>query len=100
MPRVVAGLPIVLVADVDDARKKISEALAIYGMLPSYRAMLDREGVAAPGDIAMVGDEAALRTQLARLRDAGVTDLDATIIALDAGAVARTRDFLATELRA
>ena len=38
--------------------------------------------------------------QLARLRDAGVTDLDATIIALDAGAVARTRDFLATELRA
>ncbi len=97
-PRVVAGMPIVLTADADGARRKISESLAIYGMLPSYRAMLDREGAAAPGDIAMVGDEAALRAQLARLRDAGVTDFDATIIALDDGAVARTRDFLATEL--
>lgn len=98
-PRVVAGMPIVLTADADGARRKISESLAIYGMLPSYRAMLDREGAAAPGDIAMVGDEAALRAQLARLRDAGVTDFDATIIALDADAVTRTRDFLATELR-
>jgi len=98
-PRVVAGLPIVLTADVDAARRKIAELLAIYGMLPSYRAMLDREGAASPGDIAMVGDEAALRAELARLREAGVTDFDAAIIALDEGAVARTRDFLATELR-
>ena len=99
-PRVVAGMPIVLTADADAdaARSRISESLAIYGMLPSYRAMLDREGAAAPGDLAMVGDEAALRAQLARLRDAGVTDFDAAIVALDEGAVARTRDFLASEL--
>jgi len=30
---------------------------AIYGQLPSYRAMLDREGAAGPGDVAIVGDE-------------------------------------------
>ena len=36
-PRVVAGLPIVLAADVDGARKKISESLAIYGMLLETR---------------------------------------------------------------
>jgi F420-dependent oxidoreductase-like protein len=98
-PRVVAGLPVVLTTDVDAARKKIAEMLAIYGMLPSYRAMLDREGVAGAGDIAMVGDEAALRAGIARLRDVGVTDLDAAIMPLDAGALTRTRNFLATELR-
>lgn len=98
-PRVVAGLPVVLTTDVDAARKKIAEVLAIYGMLPSYRAMLDREGVAGPGDIAMVGDEAALRAGIARLRDVGVTDFDAAIMPLDAGALTRTRNFLATELR-
>jgi hypothetical protein len=68
-------------------------------MLPSYRAMLDREGVAGPGDIAMVGDEAALRAGIARLRDIGVTGFDAAIMPLDAGALTRTRNFLATELR-
>lgn len=36
-----------------DAREKISEKIGMYANLPSHRAMLDREGVAAPGDIAL-----------------------------------------------
>lgn len=48
-PRIVCGLPIAVTDDVAAAREKIAKELVIYGMLPSYRAMLDREGVEGPG---------------------------------------------------
>ncbi len=74
----------------------MAKAFEIYGMLPSYRAMLDREGVAGPGDVGLVGDEAALRAQVARLRDAGVTDFDAIVTPVEEGSEARTFEFLAS----
>lgn len=95
VPRIIAGLPIVLTDEVDAAREKIARSLAIYGQLPSYRAMLEREGHRGPGDAALVGDEAQLREQLRRLRDAGVTDFNASIAEVDPGAFDRTFDFLA-----
>lgn len=94
--RVVAGFPIVLTHEPDVARARIGKALALYGQLPSYRAMLDREGVANPEDLALVGDEATLRAGLARIRDAGATDFNAAIAEVDAGAFDRTFDFLAS----
>ena len=96
-PRVVAGFPVVLTNDGEGAKKIIAEQLAIYGMLPSYRAMLDREGAAGPADIAMVGDETALRAQIQRLRDIGVSDFNAAIIPVDTTATTRTLAFLASE---
>ena len=57
--------------------------------------MLEREGHRGPGDAALVGDEAQLRDQLLRLRDAGVTDFNASIAEVDPGAFDRTFDFLA-----
>ncbi|MEQ8663437.1 MAG: TIGR03564 family F420-dependent LLM class oxidoreductase [Gammaproteobacteria bacterium] len=95
-PRVVAGFPIVLTSEPDAARRRIDAALAIYGQLPSYRAMLDREGVASPGELAIVGDEATLRAALARVRDAGATDFNAAIAEVDTGAFERTFEFLAS----
>lgn len=95
-PRIIAGFPIVLTNKPDEARALIGKALAVYGDLPSYRAMLDREGVASPADLAIVGDEAALRAGLARIRDAGATDFNAAIAEVDAGAFDRTFDFLAS----
>ena len=80
-PRIVCGLPICLTDDVDGAREMIAKTLQIYGMLPSYRAMLDREGVAGPAELSLVGDEATLRGDIQRLRDAGVTDFNAAVIA-------------------
>lgn len=97
-PRIVAGLPIALVRDVAAARETASKQFAIYGQLPSYRAMLDREGAASPGDVAIVGDEKALRAGIAQLRDAGVTDFDAVVSPLEPGAAERTLEFLAAEL--
>ena len=78
-PRIVCGLPICLTDDVAAARELIGKTLKIYGMLPSYRAMLDREGVEGPAELALVGDEASLRADIARLRDAGVTDFNAAV---------------------
>jgi 5,10-methylenetetrahydromethanopterin reductase len=56
-PRVVVGLPIAVTTHRDAARATASRTFQVYGMLPSYRAMLDREGAAGPADVAVVGDE-------------------------------------------
>lgn len=95
-PRVVAGIPIALVSDVEAARAKANKALEIYGILPSYRAMLDREGAAGPGDIAIFGDEATLREKVLQLRDIGVTDFNAAMMPVEEGASERTHAFLAS----
>jgi F420-dependent oxidoreductase-like protein len=95
-PTVVAGMPIVLTTNVDAAREKIAQDLTIYGQLPSYRAMLDREGAAGPADIAIVGDENTLRGEIKRFEDMGVTDFNAAIQNTEAGAYDRTLEFLAS----
>ena len=46
----------------------------MYGMLPSYRAMLDREGAAGPADVAIVGDAATVKGAVDHLAEIGVTD--------------------------
>ncbi|MFY9891347.1 MAG: LLM class F420-dependent oxidoreductase [Streptosporangiaceae bacterium] len=73
-PRVVCVLPVCVTDDAEQARVNAGKAFAIYGQLPSYRAMLDREGAAGPGDVAIVGDEDAVAAQIRTLGDAGVTD--------------------------
>jgi len=73
-PRVVCILPVCVTSDPDAARQRAARLFAVYGQLPSYRAMLDREGAAGPADVAMVGDEAAVRSQIEGLAAAGVTD--------------------------
>ena len=59
-------------------RALIDKTLTMYGQLPSYRAMFDREGVAGPSDIALVGDEEAVLKMLEVLATAGVTDFAAS----------------------
>lgn len=73
-PRIVAALPVMVTEDPDGARERASGVFAIYGSLPSYRAMLDREGAAGPADVALVGDEATVLKGIDRMRDAGTTD--------------------------
>jgi F420-dependent oxidoreductase-like protein len=74
-PRVVVGLPVSVTADVDAARDRAARTFAMYNTLPSYRAMLDREGVEGPSDVAVVGDEEAVASQLRHLAEIGATDL-------------------------
>jgi 5,10-methylenetetrahydromethanopterin reductase len=95
-PAVVGGFPIILTNKPDDAKAKIAQQLTIYGQLPSYRAMLDREGAAGPADIAIAGDENLIRGELKRLEDIGVTHFNAAIAAVEDGAFDRTLEFLSS----
>ena len=95
-PKIVGGFPVVLTNRPDEAKAKIAESLTIYGQLPSYRAMLDREGVEGPADLAIAGDENLVRGEIKRLEDAGVTDFNAAIMDVEAGAYDRTLEFLAS----
>lgn len=78
-PRIVGGYPVVVTDDARAARAEVAELLKVYGQLPSYRAMLDREGVEGPVDIALIGGEAEVEERIEGLREAGVTDFDAAI---------------------
>jgi F420-dependent oxidoreductase-like protein len=77
-PHVVAALPVAITDDVDGARQKAARDYAVYDTLPSYKAMLDKEGASGPGDVAIAGDESTVAKELDRLADAGVTDFVAT----------------------
>jgi hypothetical protein len=57
--------------------------------------MLDLEGAAGPGDVAIVGDEASVTSQIEALAGIGVTDFVAGAFATGADAE-RTRALLAT----
>jgi F420-dependent oxidoreductase-like protein len=75
VPQIAVGLPVCVTEDVEQARKKASEALAVYGHLPSYRAMLDREEEGCgPADVAIVGSESEVRGEIRRLSDIGATE--------------------------
>jgi F420-dependent oxidoreductase-like protein len=97
-PRVVAGLPICVTDDADTARARAGERFSIYGQLPSYRAMLDKEGAATPADVAVVGDEAAVRARLDEIAAAGATDFVAAPFG-SRDERRRTVDLLATAAR-
>ncbi len=73
-PRVVVGLPVCVDADADAAREAAAKSFQMYGQLPSYRAMLDREGAEGPADVAIVGDETSVANQVRALEDLGATD--------------------------
>jgi F420-dependent oxidoreductase-like protein len=93
-PRIVASVPVSVSDRADEVRDSITGILAGYDDLPSYRAILDREGAARAGDVAIIGDEDEVRAGLARFAEAGATDFAAVEFGLDGGEFARTRDLL------
>ena len=72
-PQVVAGFPVCVTDDVDTARARAAKDLVVYGTLPSYRAMLDREGLSGPEDIAIIGSATAVADRISAMADCGVT---------------------------
>lgn len=100
-PRVVSGFPVAVTDYPDRARESAARIFAVYGQLPSYRAVLDVEGAAGPADVAIVGSEAEVEARLRELAAAGVTDFNASPFPVDGdpGAVRRTVEFLAAARR-
>ena len=72
--QIAAGVGIQATDDVEAARAKANIDLAIYGQLPSYRAMLDREGATNPADLVLMGDAATIRNGLEAYKAAGATE--------------------------
>jgi len=93
-PRIVAALPVCVTDDVDAARARAAQVFAVYNTLPSYRKMMDIEGVGGPKDLAVVGTEDEVRDQLRELASIGVTDLNAGMFAGNPDEAARTRAVL------
>ena len=90
-PRVISALPVCVTSDVGRARERAAKIFAIYGQLPSYRAMLDREGAAGPADIAIVGTADEVTEQVLALGEIGVTDFAASEFGANPDEVEETR---------
>jgi hypothetical protein len=91
---VIAALPICVTDDPAKARTTAAEIYAVYGTLPSYRAMLDREGAAGPADIAIIGDEQAATERIEEIRATGVAEISAHVFGSNPEDRDRTRAFL------
>jgi F420-dependent oxidoreductase-like protein len=92
--RVVAGVPVCVTDDATGARERAARVLQVYGTLPSYRAMLDREGLAGPEDMVIAGGEDEVRAAIGRYDQAGVTDFMAVELGGDDTERTRTRQLL------
>ena len=96
-PRVCVGLPICVTDDRQAGFEAASGFFGRYGGLPSYRRMLDIEGVESPAEVAIIGDEAEVEERLRGLSEAGATDFLASIFPVGDDAevsVSRTRELL------
>jgi len=93
-PRVIAALPVCVTEDRNAASERAAKIFQMYGQLPSYRAMLDKEGVAGPEDIAIIGTEAEVGDRVLALADVGVTDFTAAEFGANPDEAARTRELL------
>ncbi len=93
-PRVIAALPVCVTDDTGAAVARAAEVFAAYGALPSYRAMLDREGVAGPADIAIIGTAAQVQERIGALAGIGVTEFAAVEFGATPDEVVNTREAL------
>jgi alkanesulfonate monooxygenase SsuD/methylene tetrahydromethanopterin reductase-like flavin-dependent oxidoreductase (luciferase family) len=73
-PRVVCSLPIAVTSDIDGAKERINATYATYATLPSYAAMLEREGTKDPAGASLVGSREQVLEQLHQLEESGVTE--------------------------
>jgi F420-dependent oxidoreductase-like protein len=78
-PRIVACLPIAVWDDAAAAKERAARSFAIYGALPNYQRVLGIEGAAGPADVAVVGTEAEVESQIRAFASAGATDFVAAL---------------------
>lgn len=72
-PQINSSLPVCVTTDTAKARANAAKEFAVYGQLPSYRAMLDREGAAGPEDVAIIGSAEEVAARIGELSEAGST---------------------------
>lgn len=90
-PRIMALVMVGVTDHPDERRASGREQSKLYAELPSYRAMLDIEGVDSPAELSLLGSEDVIATGLQRYVDAGVTDFRIGIVSDTADEIAATR---------
>jgi F420-dependent oxidoreductase-like protein len=73
-PRVVVGLPVAVTDNAAEARERAGRSFMVYGTLPNYQRMLQKEGATGPADVAIVGNEAEVERQIRAVASAGATE--------------------------
>ncbi len=90
-PSIVCSIPAWVTDDPEHAREFIGSIFARYATLPSYRAMLDVEGVHGLEDLALVGSHEEVVDGIGRIAAAGATEFTAIVMGANADETAATR---------
>ena len=98
-PAIVCSIPVWVTDDPGPARDFLATILADYATLPSYRAVMDIEGVEGLGDLSIVGSEEAVRDALGELERSGATDFTPVPMGGNPDEEARTAAVLVEAIR-
>ncbi len=97
-PRVMALIRLCVTDDVAGAHALAQSIGAAYGALPSYAAMLAKEGISDAADLHLIGSWDRVLTGLAEYAEAGVTDFRIEVVPHTPEARDATRAALADHL--
>ncbi len=97
-PRIVALVGVCVTDDPEGLRAWSRSNSELYDAFPSYRAVLDREGVASGADLLLTGSIDQIEQGLADYAAAGATDLRISIAARTEEERLATREALAARL--
>lgn len=93
-PRIVCSLPVWVTDDRTAAKEVVGRLFKDYAALPSYRAMLDIEGVQGIDAISLIGSAEQVQSGLDRIARSGATDFTALVMGADPDEIERTRAVL------
>ncbi len=94
-PRIMALIRLCVTDDHAGAFALAQQVGARYAALPSYAAVLEREGLDDPGELHLIGSAEQVLDGLGRYAEAGVTDFRLEIAAHDDEASEQSREALA-----
>lgn len=93
-PSIVCSIPVWVTDDPAPAREFLAQILSVYAELPSYRRMLDIEGMHGLGELSLVGSEAEVTERIAEIAVSGATDFTAVPMGGNPDEIARTHEIL------
>ncbi len=78
-PEVMCSLPVTVTSDVAGARERANETFAVYATLPSYAAMMAKEGATSPADLGLIGSREQVTDLIGQIAESGATEFSANV---------------------
>lgn len=79
-PRVVASVMLSVTARPDEVREEVAGRLGFASDLPTYRTLLDRQGLGNVAETVVAGDEETVAAAIRAYTDAGATDVLVSLV--------------------